>query len=135
MKIYSGMIELDYDPATDILTTSMPDLREFSLPEVKMCLEIVVSNIRNYDIKKLLLDSSGSVVEIDDEAYKAVVAKFTMDLMATRLKKLARVATTSPAREQKSTKLANEIRQEFRTTVEFANFPSKPEALKWLLED
>jgi hypothetical protein len=34
----SGIIKLDYNPATDILVTSMPDIRQFEMAEVKYCL-------------------------------------------------------------------------------------------------
>lgn len=64
MLIYSGVITLDYDPPTDILETSMPDIKEFALSEVSFCLGLIVESIRNYDIKHLLLDSSKSVIEV-----------------------------------------------------------------------
>ncbi|PRY15530.1 hypothetical protein CLV24_102151 [Pontibacter ummariensis] len=133
MLIYNGIITLDYDPTTDILATSMPDVREFAFPEVSFCLGLIVDNVRVYDIKKLLLDSSKSVIEVEDEAYKAITTKFAMDLMGTRLQKLARVGTVDLKREEKSTKLSAELRQELNLPMEFKNFTSRAEAMDWLL--
>lgn len=133
MLLYNGIITLDYDPATDVLVTGMPDIRQFGLSEVSFCLGLIVESVRNYDIKHLLLDSSKSVVEIEDEAYKAVTAKFGMDLMKTRLRKIARVATADAGREEKSTRISAELRQELNLPVTFQNFTSRAEAMDWLL--
>jgi hypothetical protein len=57
---------------------------------VGVCLGLIVGNIRNYHIGKPLLDSSNSVVEIDEPGCKDVTTRFAVDLMGTRLRKLAR---------------------------------------------
>lgn len=134
MLIYSGIITLDYNPATDVLATSMPDIREFSSSEVGYCLDLIIESIKGYDIKYLLLDSSKSVVEIEDEAYKATIMKFSMALMSTRLKKIARIGTEDTKREEKSAKVAQELKQELNMPIDFKNFSDKTEAMDWLLE-
>jgi len=133
MIIHNGIIKLDYNPTTDVLVTSMPDVRQFGLSEVNFCLGLIVDSIKNYDIKYLLLDSSKSVVEADNESYKAITTKFALDLMHTRLKKIARIGTTDANREEKSAKVATEIRQGMNLPVEFQNFNSQAEAMGWLL--
>ncbi len=133
MLLYNGIITLDYNPATDVLVTSMPDVRLFGLSEVGFCLDLIVESVRNYDIKHLLLDSSQSVVEVEDQAYKAVTAKFGMDLMKTRLRKIARVATADAKREEKSARISAELRQELNLPMAFQSFPSQDEAMDWLL--
>jgi len=133
MLIHSGIITLDYSPATDVLVTSMPDIKEFGASEVSFCFGLIVENVRNYHIKNLLLDSSKSIVEVEDEAYKAITMKFAMDLMGTRLKKLARVGTIDTEREEKSAKLSADIKQEVNLPVEFRNFATREEAMEWLL--
>lgn len=133
MLIYSGIITLDYDLTTDVLVTSMPDVRQFALSEVSFCLELIVDNIRNYDIKNLLLDSSKSVIEVEEEAYKAITTKFMMDLMSTRLKKIARVGTTDTKREENSAKLSSELRKELNLPIQFKTFTSKADAMEWLI--
>ncbi|GHA65499.1 hypothetical protein [Pontibacter akesuensis] len=134
MLIYSGIITLDYTPATDVLVTSMPDVKQFSLSEVRFSLELIVENIRNYDIKNLLLDSSNSIIEVEDSAYKSVTSKFATDLMATRLQKIARVVTSDAKREERSARLATELKQEMNMPVEFKNFTTRKDAMHWLLD-
>lgn len=132
MVLHEKIIRLDYNPATDILETSMPDVTHFMLSEVQMCLDVIITNIRNYDIKKLLLDSSNSVIEIgeDDEAYKAIAMKFGMDLMGTRLKKIARIESADLRREANSA----EVREHMNLPMEFKNFSNRDDAKDWLLE-
>ena len=133
MLIHNGIIRLDYNPATDILATSMPDVKQFGISEVSFCLGLIVESIQNYDIKLLLLDSSKSVVEVEDEAYKEVTTKFALDLMRTRLQKIARIANANTKREEQSTKVATDIRQELNLGIKFKNFTNEPDALDWLL--
>lgn len=134
MIIYNGIITLDYNPSTDVLATSLPDVRQFGLSEVSFCLDLIVQNIRNYDIKKLLLDSSQSVIEVENEGYKAITQKFGADLKGTRLKKIARVGTSDAKREEMSAKLSTELRLELNLPIEFRNFSSATEAMDWLIE-
>lgn len=134
MLIYSGIITLDYNPATDVLATNMPDIYEFSSSEVVYCLELIIESIKGYDIKHLLLDSSKSVIEVEDEAYKAITQNFSLALMSTRLKKIARIGTQDTKREEKSVKVASELKQELNLSIDFRNFNDRAEAMDWLLE-
>ncbi|MCJ8163318.1 hypothetical protein MKJ04_00580 [Pontibacter sp. E15-1] len=133
MLIYNGIITLDYTPSTDVLVTSMPDVRQFGLSEVSFCLGLIVENITNYDIKHLLLDSSNSIVDVEEQAYRAISMKFAMDLMGTRLKKIARVGTADAVREEKAAKLSAELTQELNPTMVSQSFSSQAEAMAWLL--
>lgn len=133
MLIYSGIITLDYNPDTGVLTTTMPDLREFGTEDVSFCLGIIIESITNYSIKKLLLDSSGSVMEVEDEAYKAITMKFGIDMMGTCLEKVARVGSAHTGHEEKAAKVSEELRQELNLPLEFQNFINREEAVAWLL--
>jgi hypothetical protein len=133
MLIHSGIVKLDYNPSTDVLETCMPDIRQFGLSEVSFCLELIVDSIKNYDIKYLLLDSSKSVIEVDDEAYKAIITKLALDLMNSHLKKIARIGTKDTQREEKAAKVATELRLELNLPIDYKSFNSKAEALDWLL--
>lgn len=56
-----------------------------------------------------------------------------MDLTGTRLRKIARVGTADPAREERSAKVSAELRQELSLPAEYRNFSGKAEAMAWLL--
>lgn len=133
MQLHNGLITLDYDPATDILATTMPDVREFGTEEVAYCLNMIVDSIIGYDIKYLLLDASTSVINVEEEAYKAVSMKFGIDLLDSRLEKLARVGTADSKREEKAAKVSAELREEVNLPLEFQNFANREEAMIWLL--
>jgi hypothetical protein len=134
MIIFSnGLITLDYDPATDILSVALPDIRNFGTSEVERSLDIIVETIVNYDIKKLLLDSSKAIIEVDDEAYRNIIMKFSMDLMRTRLKFLARVGSPLEQQEKRATRVAEEAKRVSAVPVEFQNFTDSAEAMGWLL--
>jgi len=129
----NGLINLDYTPATDILAVELPDIRKFSISEVERSLELVVEAITSYDIKKLFLDSSKAVIEVDDEEYRSVIMKFSRQLLATRLQKLARVGSQVAAQEERAARLADEITQRGALPVQFQNFSTKAEATNWLM--
>lgn len=133
MIIYSGLITLEYDPATDILVTNMPDVSQFTLPEVRLCLDIITSHIRNYHIKKALFDSSKTTLDIsaDDEEYKALSAKFGQDILATPLQKIARLSVPDAQREEQGQRL----QQVSGGAIDIRTFASYSEAMNWLLEN
>ncbi|MGV3539601.1 MAG: hypothetical protein ACO1OQ_07310 [Rufibacter sp.] len=131
MIIYqNGFITLEYEPATDILFLEWPDVQDFLLPEVRQALRILVDHVKSYDIKRLLIDSSKASLEIPGEEYKEVVKEFGLNLMGTRLEKLARILTHNAMREEK----VEEAKQEVQFTIALRSFTDKQEALIWLQE-
>src|SRR5690349_10963984 len=96
----NALIKLDYNPATDILLVDMPSVTYGIVPEFRRALDIIVENVRSYDVKKLLVDARKSVVEMDSEEYAKMVEKFASDLKATRLVKGARVISPNADREK-----------------------------------
>ncbi|WP_242926830.1 hypothetical protein [Pontibacter vulgaris] len=130
MILYSGLITLKYDPATDILETEMPNVSQFTLPEVRSCLDIIISHIHNYHITKALFDSRGTQLDIgeNDEEYKALAAKFGADLITTKLRKVARLALADKKREKQGQKLQESAKE----TLTIRTFSSYPEAMNWL---
>jgi hypothetical protein len=127
-------MSLDYSPATDILTVALPSVMEIGVYELKRSLEIVAENVHNYDIKRLLLDSSKVLVEqIEDEEYKVVVGQFIANLVKTRLEKIARVNTSRPAHEKRVLQVTAEATQRLGASIEVKTFTGKPEAFAWLL--
>ncbi|MFC6997566.1 STAS/SEC14 domain-containing protein [Rufibacter roseus] len=129
MIIYqSGILTLDYDPATDILFVEWPDMQHVLLPEIRQALKVLVDHIRNYDIKRLLIDSTKANIDLEGEEYKEVLKEFGLNIMTTRLQKLARVLTKDKKREQQ----VEQVKQEINLTVELRTFTQRTEALAWL---
>lgn len=124
----NGIISLDYDPTKDIIFVDMPTVNHVVMPEVREALRIIVEHVRNYDVKNLLVDARETEVDVSEETYASMVAEFSQNLMATRLKKLARIVTTSVVREN----VVKKVYQENKLTVEFQSFTDLDTAIKWL---
>ena len=127
----SSLITLDYDPATDVLSMDWPDVKDFLVPEVERELKVLIDNIKHYDVKKLLIDTSKAKVELKEAEYQAFITAFANTLKDTRLEKVARVGTDNPNRE----KLSDQAKTTSRIDqfMEFQSFNSRTEALAWLL--
>lgn len=128
MIIPNKFIKLDYNPATDILYIEWPNIHDYSLSELKFILNEIVNSIKNYDIKKVLADSTKSVITMPDAEYNNVVQQLALDLMTTRLEKFARLTTGQGIREEAVTNAATVIKDYF--TVR--NFNNLEDALEWL---
>lgn len=124
----NGFITLDYDPNKDIMFVDMPTVNHVVLPEVREALKIIVEHVRNYDVKNLLVDARNTEVDVSEESYASMVAEFSQNLMATRLKKLARIVTPSPIREN----AVKKVYQENKLSIEFQSFTDLASAIKWL---
>lgn len=124
----NGFISLDYDPTKDIMFVDMPTVNHVVMPEVREALKIIVEHVRNYDVKNLLVDARKTEVDVSEESYAAIVAEFSQNLMATRLKKLARIVTPSPVREN----AVKKVYQENKLSIDFQNFTDLASAIEWL---
>jgi hypothetical protein len=128
----SSLITLDYDPATDILSLDWPDIQDLFVAAVEQEIQELIKNIKHYDIKKLLLDTSRATVNVDMVQYQAFLEDFGRKLAATRLQKVARIGSSDPVRE----KLVHDAREVTQISggLVFKVFKNKAEALNWLME-
>lgn len=124
----NGLIKLDYDPTTDILFVDMPTVNNLVMPEVRQALRIIVEHVRNYDVKRLLVDARKTEVEVSEDIYASMLAEFSRELMATRLKKLARIVTSSSVREN----VVKKVYDDNKLTIELQSFTELAPALEWL---
>ncbi|WP_207431892.1 hypothetical protein [Sabulibacter ruber] len=133
MLLYKdGLLELNYEVTTDILSVRWPDLKFFSIAEIQYSLNKLVDALKHYDIKKLLIDSTSSTVEISEEEQKTIAYKFALMLQGTRVQKVARIINPDIKREQRSQKISGELTKEMTFTIQFENFPDQASALSWL---
>jgi len=130
----NGIIKLEYFPATDILEVAYPDLYDFMLPEVLNSIDILVGNIINFDVKRVLLDSSLTVVAVSEEKSRRITAHLVAGLTGTRLQKLARVQSASAVAEAAAQGNIGHVRNTYALPFELQNFSCKSEAVAWLKE-
>ncbi|MBJ6118340.1 hypothetical protein JAO76_09065 [Pontibacter sp. BT310] len=130
-----GLIELKYDVVLDILSLKWPDMSGMTLPEIEFSLQKLIDTLRHYDIKNLLIDSRESKTDLDNEEHLALMLRFSEYLTSTRLKKMARLATTDLNRENIVDYAVGETNNRLGITFEIRNFADEAGALKWLREN
>ncbi|MDX5419725.1 MAG: hypothetical protein LPK09_10960 [Hymenobacteraceae bacterium] len=130
----NSVLKLEYNPATDILQVRYPDLQSMHLSEIQHNLDIMVETIRNYDVRKLLLDASYTSVEVDDAENRKLNLNLAAQLAKTRLVKLARIQPVSRERAIKAQRNIEELQRSGLIPYELRTFTSHAEALAWLQE-
>ncbi|MHC2992744.1 hypothetical protein OB13_14555 [Pontibacter sp. HJ8] len=130
----TSLIKLDYNPATDILQAEYPDLDRLHLPEIKHNFSVMVEVIRNYDVKKLLLDASQTDVSLNDEENRQLGLELAAELSKTRLQKLARIQPRDPGQEIKAQVNINLMKQSGLLPYELETFSNRAQAIAWLLQ-
>ncbi|MBC3541008.1 hypothetical protein ACFSC6_17220 [Rufibacter sediminis] len=132
----NGLIQLEYQPSTDILRVTLPNAQHIGLTELQRSLDTIAGYIQSYDVKNLLLNSSNTVLhDLDDTAYREMVVRFFTDLKRTRLQRIARIGTSSAAHEMRSAVLTSALEQEMITSFILESFPNEGVALQWLQEE
>lgn len=128
----NSIIRLDYEPATDILEVDYPDLHDSQLSEIRYSFKLMVETIRNYDVKRLLLDGSKTAIEVSDDENRELTMQFAADLVKTRLEKVARIQPIDKTREMKAQENINEIKQAGLLPYQVKTFTNRAEAKAWL---
>ncbi len=130
-----SLLSLRYDAATDILSVDWPDLIDTPLPEIENSLYKLSKSIAHFDVKKLLLDLSTSVIGVDENQYQKLVLDFMASLTATRLEKMARIMAQNPAQEDRLLEFSRDIKNQVYLPFQTKSFSTKTDALAWLMEN
>ncbi|WP_439881987.1 hypothetical protein ACSX1A_02260 [Pontibacter sp. MBLB2868] len=128
----NSIIKLDYNPATDILQIQYPDLHDYLLPEIKHSINIMVDIIRNYDIKKILLDSTLTHISVSAEESREISTYLAAGIMKTRVQKVARLQSPSTTVETTAQENIKHIKDVQTLPFLLKSFSSRPEAIEWL---
>lgn len=128
----NSVINLDYNPATDILEVAYPDLHGFLLPEIKHSIDIMIDNVKNYDVKRVLLDSTRTIISVGEEESRQVAFYLAAGLMQTRVQRVARLQSASISVETTAQANIKHIKESQTLPFELKNFTSKVEAVAWL---
>ncbi|WP_026463899.1 hypothetical protein [Adhaeribacter aquaticus] len=128
----NGLITLNYNPATDILEVAYPDLHGYLLTEIKQSIDVMLDNIRNYDIKKLLLDSSKTLISVTPEETKEITTYLVSGLKTTRIRKLARLQSPSSHVEHMAQNNIQHVKTAGLLTFDLQSFTDKSGAIAWL---
>ncbi|MFC6999007.1 hypothetical protein [Rufibacter roseus] len=132
LLLKDSLVELHYDVTTDILSMKWPDLTGLTKSEIMHSLKKVIDTLKFYDIKKFLIDSRGNRIEVPVEDHRQVVHQFGVQLLTTRVEKLARIASNDMVREDRTHKLVEEVNKEITFNMQFQEFDNEQAALAWL---
>ncbi|WP_439882735.1 hypothetical protein ACSX1A_06100 [Pontibacter sp. MBLB2868] len=131
----NSTFSLDYDAASDILHINYTDLQGLSLSDVMYSLQLLVEAIRTYQVKKLLLDLSRSIIEVSDDKNKAITVQFLSDLILTQVQKVARIQRVDPHVEKVVQTSLEHLKEVGLIPFQLQTFASKSDAIAWLLEE
>ncbi|WP_345168849.1 hypothetical protein [Nibribacter koreensis] len=124
---------MHYSPATDILHVKYPDVDSVLLPIIKESLAAMVQAIINYDVKRLLLDASKTVIKSSIEENRSLTLELASHLSKTRLQKVARIQPVDPVREKQAQANINHIQEKGLLSYQLGTFATEQEAMEWLL--
>lgn len=128
----NSVIRLNYNPATDILEVEYPDLHDYLIPEIKHSINILIETVKNYDVKRVLLDSTRTVSSVDEEESREVAVYLAAGFMSTRVQRVARVESSSEAVEKTAQRNIQHIQGAQPLPFQLKNFTSKTAATDWL---
>ena len=128
----NSIIKLDYNPATDVLEVEYPDLHTFLIPEIKHTINTMIEVIKNYDVKKVLIDSSRTIINVSEDESRDITTYLAAGLMQTRVEKLARVQSSASVVEETAQSNIKHVQDAQSLPFLLQNFSSKTEALHWL---
>jgi hypothetical protein len=128
MRIHSEIVKLNYNPATDVLSVEWPDIHGYNVEEIRAALGDIVLNIRNFGVRRLLVDSRKAVISISNGEYDRMTTQCIKELVASPIEKVARIESGDAAREAWVAGLVKAR----GAAIAFRNFATREEAVKWL---
>ncbi len=127
-----SLLSLDYDASTDIMYVQWPNLTDADLPDLQTAIKALIDTIKHYDIKKLLIDSRVSRVDIPDEIYRPLIFSLIGQLKESRIQRMARVMPENTYREVHLQSYTQQMQAANMFTYAIAEFESKEKAFAWL---
>ncbi|MBF9255044.1 hypothetical protein I2I11_17230 [Pontibacter sp. 172403-2] len=128
----NSIVKLDYNPATDILEIEYPDLHGYLLLEIKHNIDIIVDIIKSYDVKRLILDSTRTVISVSEEESREIAMYLAMGVMKTRVQKVARLESYNSTLEEAAQNNVRHIEESQLLPFLIKNFTCKADAVAWL---
>lgn len=129
----NSLIRLDYDPATDVMEVEYPDLHDYLLTDIKRSIDTLLDTVKNYDVKRLLLDSTRTIISIGDVESREIATYLAAGLTRTRVQKVARVQSPNATVENTAQHNIRHISAAQVLPFELQNFSNKAMALEWLV--
>ncbi len=124
-------IELKYDATEDVLIAEWPHVTEGNIAELKASMELLLSYVRENQVKNLLIDVRNSEVVIPSAEYNTLLAWFILELTDTNLRKIARVNPADYVRKNVLDKTEIDVYKKDYSVI-FEEYTNYKEAYCWL---
>lgn len=121
--------EHQYDVKLDLLLVYWPNIENIFLPEILHSTGKLVENIRNYNIRNLLIDASRTTLLSSYHDADQVINLLVKGLDKSNLEKLARIESSNSHREETLKAFAIHMNEIFSYTTRFFN--DKAGAMDW----
>ncbi|WP_192822478.1 hypothetical protein [Rufibacter sp. LB8] len=105
-------------------------MSDIHVSEISKTFEVITEHVRNYDARRLLFDARTTKVDMQEEVVAPIISEFIQSLASTRIRKIARVESSSFLRE---THVSKAFRENARR-IQFKSFTEIELAAEWLEE-
>ena len=126
------LMELQYEPKTDVLWVVWPDLEQARPEVIEENFRHIREAAKNYFIKGFLLDARQTTLVPDLDLFRKVVAQFFQYLEGTTIKRVARLQSPKLEREILAGVVADLLLPSEHPNIELKTFTKEKEAIAWL---
>ncbi|MFT2009294.1 hypothetical protein ACMA1I_11520 [Pontibacter sp. 13R65] len=130
----NSLICLNYDPSSDIIVVEYKELHNVLIPEIKHSIHILIETVKNYDIKRILLDSSQTKKIVNEDNAFEITMFLAKEMLKTRIQKVARLQSPSSDVENSTQSNWALVKTLWPIPFDLQDFRNKQEALLWLKE-
>ena len=136
MVLYKDLtLEIELYNDLNVLYIEWFEQTVFRMSDFEFSFHIVMENIVQYRIKKILVKTSKTIIHLPNEEYLSVIGLLQSGLAHSRIRKIAKLFIDKSPRDLDCKQFFKDMLNEMQLEIDFRNFDTKAEALAWLKED
>ena len=136
MVLYKDLsLEIELYNDLNVLYIEWFEQTVFRMSDFEFSFHIVMENIVQYRIKKILVKTSKTIIHLPNEEYLSVIGLLQSGLAHSRIRKIAKLFIDKSPRDLECKQFFKDMLNEMQLEIDFRNFDTKAEALAWLKED
>ena len=136
MVLYKDLtLEIELYNDLNVLYIEWFEQTVFRMSDFEFSFHIVMENIVQYHIKKILVKTSKTIIHLPNEEYLSVIGLLQSGLAHSRIRKIAKLFIDKSPRDLECKQFFKDMLNEMQLEIDFRNFDTKAEALAWLKED
>lgn len=136
MVLYEDLtVKIELYPAGGIIYIEWFDQNVFRMSDFEFSFTLLMENLERYGVKKLLVQTSRTMIHLPDAEYISVIGLLQSGLAHSRVLKVAKLFVDKSERDLRCKKYFKDMLNEMELEIGFRNFDTCGEALDWLKED